>query len=296
MVRVALITSFILTVFSFCSAQEIEPDGYFLQDSTQIGEEILYSLYVKYPKDLEVLFPDSNYLFGYFEYYSKDYFPTRLEGDLAIDSVVYRLVSFEIEPLQYLQVPIFVVSGQDSVDIYPPLDSIYLQEMVTELPDSLLLKSNAESADVALSFNYPYYTIGAVVILILIMAISLLFGKTIRRKIRLYRLRKEYEKFSSRFEEWINKLKNNDDSAFVEEALIIWKSYMEKLEDKPFTKYTTKEILRSGYGDDLKSVLVDIDRSIYGNYEAQGMHRNFESLEDFALERYQNKLKEISNG
>ena len=60
MVRVALITSFILTVFSFCSAQEIEPDGYFLQDSTQIGEEILYSLYVKYPKDLEVLFPDSN--------------------------------------------------------------------------------------------------------------------------------------------------------------------------------------------------------------------------------------------
>lgn len=277
-------------------SQEVSPDGFFIEDSVTIGEAIQYALYIKYPKDLEVIFPDSSGVFFPFEYYDRTYFTTRLDSAFAYDSVVYQLTSFEIEPIQYLQVPIYLIDGKDSTEVFPPLDSIYLQEMILELPDSLILKANTGFLQVSEAFNYPYLMIGLASLGVLVIILYLVFGKTVVRKIRIYRLRKEYERFSNKFENGINALKTKRDSSFVEQSLVVWKAYMEKLEDKPFTKYTTKEILRSGYDPSLKETLMNIDKSIYGHVSDQEIHKNFESLENFTLERYKLKLQEVNNG
>jgi hypothetical protein len=265
-----LILSFLFSLLFFvCSAQEIVTDGYFLADSMKIGEEVEYSLYIQYPKNSEVIFPDSTFDFSPFEYYSKRFFSTRVDSLLAYDSVVYSVASFEIDKVQYFQLPVFLLKGKDSINIMPELDSIYLMEMVVQVPDSLILRENIAFQDVSLAFNYPYLMIGLGILVVLLIVAYFVFGKTVRK---------------------------NNDVTLIEEVLVVWKKYMEKLEDKPFTKYTTREILNSGYDQLLKDVLRSIDRSIYGRFDDEEIHKNFESLEDFTLDRYKLRIRDVSNG
>ncbi len=271
--------SFLLFYF-ISTAQEITPKGYFVADSMKIGEEFEYSLSIKYPKSSEVIFPDSSYNYAPFEFYSKKYFPTREDSTYAYDSVIYSLSSFEIDKVQYLQLPVFMLHV----------------EMITQVPDSLVFKENTAFHKVPLAFNYPYLVIGLGILVVMLIIGYFSFGKTIKRKIRLYRLRKEYEKFSQSFEKGIGRVKKDHDINLLEEVLVVWKKYMERLEDKPFTKYTTREILNSGYDQTLKDVLRNIDRSIYGQFDDEQIHKNFETLEDFTLERYKLRIKEVTNG
>mgnify|MGYP003650328350 FL=1 len=281
--------SFLLFYF-ISTAQEITPEGYFVADSMKIGEEFEYSLSIKYPKSSEVIFPDSSYNYAPFE------FPTREDSTYAYDSVIYSLSSFEIDKVQYLQLPVFMLHGKDSIPVLPPKDSILLVEMITQVPDSLVFKENTAFHKVPLAFNYPYLVIGLGILVVMLIIGYFSFGKTIKRKIRLYRLRKEYEKFSQSFEKGIGRVKKDHDINLLEEVLVVWKKYMERLEDKPFTKYTTREILNSGYDQTLKDVLRNIDRSIYGQFDDEQIHKNFETLEDFTLERYKLRIKEVTNG
>ncbi|MEP3387963.1 MAG: hypothetical protein ABJO02_07240 [Reichenbachiella sp.] len=284
-------------VFSFNYAQEIAPFGKFLKDSIMVGEEVQYSLSVKYPLDWQLVFPDSTFNFEPFEYYTKSYFPTRTDSTHAFDSAVYTIASFEVDLVQKLQLPVYLLNGNDSTIILANTDSIFLKELVTVMPDSLKFKENVTYQAVEYAFNYPYLMIGLGILLVLLIGTYFLFGNSIRKKIKLYRMRKAYEKFSMEFERGIIRIKQSETNAeLIEQILVTWKKYMEKLEDRPFTKYTSKEILKVGFEKELKTVLQTIDRSIYGAIGDDEMHKNFEALEDFTLERYQHKIKEVKHG
>ncbi|MCK5104503.1 MAG: hypothetical protein KAR17_16880, partial [Cyclobacteriaceae bacterium] len=99
-------------------AQNIEPVGSFIQEKIKIGEEIYYTLSVKYDKKLNVLFPDSSYRYGTFEYNSRTWFKTKSDSTLSYDSVIYNLSTFEIDSIQYLQLPVFVLNNEDSLAIF----------------------------------------------------------------------------------------------------------------------------------------------------------------------------------
>jgi len=287
-----------LMIVSFWSSgQKTDLLGTFQKDSVKIGEAVHYTLTVRYPMDWQVIYPDSTFDFSPFEYYSKVYYPTRIDSIYAIDSVVYSLATFEIDLVQKLALPVFVLSRGDSLEMVPTADSVFLQEMVTVLPDSVTLKSNVDYLPVHYATNYPYLMIGGGLCLVVLGVVFLIFGKTIKTKIRLYRLRKDFEKFSAKFENGINKLRTNQHNAhLIEEILVIWKKYMEGLENKPFTKYTSREIITAGYEKALGEVLQNIDRAIYGRLNDDQMHKNFESLEDMTLQLYQLKVKEVGHG
>ena len=279
-----------------CLAQSVTPYARFLDDSTTIGEKIRFSLSVEYPSYFDVVFPDSTTDFSPFEYLSKEYFPTRLDSATAFDSVVYMLSTFEIDTFQSLQLPIYLVDGNDSVEIKSNPDSVVFMGVVKVIPDSLELRSNTTYLPVDYTFNYPYLIIGVAIFGALATILVLVFGKTVRTRFRLYKLKKDFENFSTKFDQGISKIRKNQTSkSLIEEILVLWKTYMEKLEDKPFTKYTSKEIKIAGYSEELQHVLQSIDRSIYGSFDNQEMHKNFESLEDFTIERYQSKLEELKN-
>ena len=291
----------VLVVFSFSyffsQSQEITSQGIFVQDSVKIGESIEYRLTVKYPIGWQVILPDSTFDYSPFEYYGKRYFPTRMDSIYAYDSVIYRVATFEIDPVQSLGLPVFIVDRGDSTILETAPDSVFFQEMVTAVSDSIQLRSNVSYLPVGYRFNYPYWGIGLGAFVVVLIAISLIFGGKIKAKIRLYRLKKEYEKFSLKFETGISKIRQSEtNSEVIEDILVIWKKYMERLEDKPFTKYTSREINMVGYGDELKNVLQNIDRAIYSRPDDEAMHKNFESLEDFTQERYLKKVKEVQYG
>jgi len=141
--KIALIV-LVLSSINLSQAQNIEPDGYFLEKEIKIGEEVSYSLSVRYVKNLNILFPDSTYDFGTFEYNSRTYFTTKTDSTSSFDSVVYELSTFEIDSIQYLQLPIFVLNDEDSLIYLSSIDSIQLVHIVTEIPENPELKANTD--------------------------------------------------------------------------------------------------------------------------------------------------------
>ena len=275
------------------SAQHPRPNGLFLSDSIKIGEEVAYSLSVEYERGKNLIFPDSLYDFAPFEYVNKIEFPTKSDSTRSFDSVVYYLNTFEIDRVQKLSLPIFLTSAGDSIRYFAQEDSILLQQMITQMPDSIVLKENSAYSDVKLDFNYPYLIFGLCLFVLVAIGIILLFGKKIKRKINLYRLRKQHEKFLLTFNGMLSNTQNRKEDA--ESLLLVWKKYMEKLERTPFTKLTTKEIVQIRPDDLLRSNLKTIDKGIYGHENLKNLTASFSELKNYAFERLNVKMNLIKN-
>lgn len=278
-------------------AQNIEPKGFFVQDSMKLGEEIEFSLSIAYPKDWQVVLPDSNFNFSPFEFSKKIYAPTRLDSTWAIDSVTYTLSSFEIDPVQSLQLPVYVVKGKDSIEILSNMDSIVFHELIQQVPDTVVLKQNLAFKELDYQLNYWYLSIGGVILILILVGIYYFFGSQIYARYKLYLLNRDYKKFMLQFDEGAKKVKADQDNTHAIEAMVfLWKQFMERMENRPFTKYTSKEIVAAGYGDGLKSVLQKIDSAIYGRLAVEDIYKNLDALSHFTTERFERKREEVKNG
>lgn len=279
------------------TAQEIEVRSGFVEDSLLIGQDVSYWISATYPAHLELAFPDSNYNFSPYELSSKRYYETQLLGDnMAYDSTVYLLQSFEIDPIQYLSLPAALLIGADSTIVESPKDSIILTELAPIVTDSTKLKTNLAYQEVDRAFNYPlmYYILGG--LLLLIVVLLLIFGKRILRYFKLRKLRKEYESFNAQFTELVRSLRQSPLAEPAEKALTIWKKYQQRLDKLPFSSYTTKDILALDYTQELTNPLQSIDRLVYGKRASDKVYQDFEQLEDFAQHQYSKKVEEIKNG
>ena len=177
--------------------QEIIPHGHFHKDSVKIGESLPYSLWVKYPKNNDVAFPDSLFDFSPFELEKRDYFNTKSDSLISLDSVVYYFTTFEIDTVQYLTLPVYLINEYDSATLYTSTDSIILDQVVNVLPDSVAVLVNTDYQKVPLAFNYPYFTIGVIIFLLVVLTVFLVFGKRIRQTIRVHWLTKRHKQFVS---------------------------------------------------------------------------------------------------
>jgi hypothetical protein len=295
--RIRLLSILILFITQLAAtAQEIKVEGQFLEDSFKIGEKVHYSLKAVYPKQRQIIFVDSLYTFDPFEYLGKSYFETRQEGEMAIDSVVFELTAFEIDPFLLLELPIFVLTTKDSIKITAAPDTIYTKTLIPVMSDTLQVKTNTDFVKVPTRINYPYLAIGAGVALLIAVLVYFLFGGNIRRKLKLRRLRKSYEKFVAEFDMNVEDLIKKSNVAATENVLGLWKKYLEKLENQPYTKLTTKELLSSGIEPKMKNVLQAIDRNIYSGKASLNVQKSFDALKEFTAERYQRKVEEIKNG
>ncbi len=278
-------------------AQEIIVNGGFVEDSILIGKNVQYWISATYPSEMEVSFPDSLYDFTPFEYASKTYFTSQiLENGLIFDSTIYFVQSFEIDLVQYMQLPATVLHGKDSTIIKSPLDSIYLTELVPVVSDSTKLKTNLNYQAVNTQFNYPllYYILGGLLLITIILGI--VFGKKIIKWFKLRKLHKQYIKFNEQFTEHIKRLKVDPDPKLAEETLTIWKKYQEGLDRVPFTVLTTKEILSENFTQELEKPLKSIDRVVYGNRVQEDVYQEFNQMEDFTQDRYSKKVDQIKDG
>ncbi|MEN8248385.1 MAG: hypothetical protein ABFS32_05600 [Bacteroidota bacterium] len=272
-------------------AQEIIPKGYFLKDSVKIGEPLPFSLSVRYNKNLDIAFPDSLYDFSPFELDKRNYFFTRSDSVESFDSAVYYFSTFEIDTVQSLTLPVFIINEFDSTIFYTEKDSIILDQVVVAMPDSVAMLVNTNYQDLPLAFNYPYFTAGTVIIIIIIIVIYIVFGKGIRKAIRIYWMNKRHSRFIKLFEE-----KTTTGSIEVEATLAFWKKYLEKLLVKPYTKFTSKEIVIRDNDPELASNLNIIDRNIYGGLQSSHTIEAFDYLKNYAIDCYIRKKEAIKNG
>jgi hypothetical protein len=284
-------------VFSFSiGAQDVSVKGSFLRDTVKIGEEVPYSLSVLYPRSLNVIFPDSTYDYQLFEYHTRDYFQTISDSSLSFDSVIYYLSTFEIDTVQYLQLPIYIQQEEDCIAVYTSPDSINLFHIIREMPDSVKLKENTSFFKISDRFNYPVFLLILGVFLLLTLGGLLFFGKRLSRWIRILLMTRKHKRFVNRFYLKLGALRDNRAGIDPEEILAEWKKYMEKLEQEPYTKLTTKELIGLHADQRLKDNLRSIDRYIYGNIKERPLHEHFEKLLEYSIERYEVRLKELRDG
>lgn len=293
------VTLLMLLNLSVSNAQ-VKVAGGFIQDSTKIGVPFTYYLTARYPSNLQVLFPDSTWTFEGFEFERKRYFPTVTQQGESYDSAVYTLLTFEIDEVQYLSLPVFQLLQADCTFHVPPRDSIVLSLLVTEpIPDSLSaqdlpLKTNTGYQRVFFLFNYPILLIVLISLLVVAVAVWLIFGKRIRKHFKLKRLNGNHQKFLQTFSAYIQQLQTQFSPEQTERALFLWKKYIENLDGKPYTKLTTRETLMLETDTRLRESLPLLDKAIYGHNSL--VLEPLNQLKTLAEEKFGKKVEEISHG
>jgi hypothetical protein len=277
-------------------SQEVSVAGIFLKDTIKVGEEVPYSLSVSYPRAYNLIFPDSTYDFSPFEYHDRTYYKTISDSITSFDSVVYYLSTFEIDTVQYLQLPVFINQEEDSAAIYTSQDSVNLYHIIQVMPDSVKLIENTSFIEIANRFNYPIFLLAVGIVLIFIIIGLMFFGKRLRRWIRILIMKRNHKRFINRFYLRLSGIRDNRPGVEPEEILTEWKRYMEKLEIEPYTKLTTKELISLHADQRLKDNLRSIDRYIYGAIKEKPLHENFEKLLEYSIERYDVRINELKNG
>lgn len=274
-------------------AQELKTKGYFLSDSVGLGGHVDFSLSLKHPSNMEILFPDSTFDFGKFEWVSKQYFPTKSNENYSLDSVVYTLRTFEMDSTQHLSMPVYLILAEGDTNIFESrMDSVNIAFVLKAMPDSLRLYINTDLVPLSRAFNYPFLFIAILIFVVVIVFIFVVFGKKIKEYYSLKRIKKQYDIFANAYELNLRKDQNHQSA---NDALALWKGYLEKIEKAPFTSLTSKEILKIIPNDDLGKSLRNIDRAIYGGQSDDSTRNSLQSLKHFALTTYQTKINEIKN-
>jgi hypothetical protein len=282
------------------SAQEIKVRSGFIPDSVVVGDQADYYLSATYPRKLTLLFPDSTFNFQPFEFQKKKYFTTLTSDSISYDSAVYTLSTFEVEKIQYLQLPVFVLHPQDCTTIVATRDSVMLKELVTiPLPDSLRaenlpLKINAAYEPVSWLLNYPLVLYILLGLLVLVILAWVFFGKRIRKHFKIKRLKKEHQFFIDALSQKMALLKKSFSPQQTEQTLGLWKKYMETLDAKPYTKLTTKETAALLKNPALGNHLRTLDAAVYGNQSV--VEEPLENLRAHAVASFQQKLDQVQHG
>ena len=297
--RILFFSFILLPGGTLAQEAEVRVRGGFLADSIKIGEPAGYYLSAHYPVNLTVLFPDSTHSFYPFEYQSKAYFATETTDGISADSTVYYLTTFEVDRVQYLRMPVYIVQGGDSTEVSTSADSLLITQLVAHVPDTipadrLPLKMNTAYEKVSYDFNF--WVMVSVIILLTALVVFgwLIFGKTIQRHFRIRRLRRNHAQFSERYNTVLGELKRTFSPPTTESALALWKRYMEQLEAKPYTKLTTSETLRLVREPALTEPMHRIDGAIYGHETA--VVDSLEDLKRFADRQFKRKMKEVQHG
>ncbi len=291
---------FLICLVTLPSWSQVTVRAGFVPDSVIIGDEAAFYLTATYPKKQQLIFPDSSFNYTPFEYIRKRYFTTQTKDSLSYDSTVYVLSTFEIERVQKLQLPVFLLHQQDCTTYLSPKDSVLLKELVNPAPpdtvkaENLPLISNTAYEPVAWLLNYPLLLYLGGGLIILSISIWILFGKKIRKHFAVKRLIKDHQTFIDRYSNYSQQLQQSFSTHQAEQLLLYWKKYMELLDTKPYTKLTAKETAVLLNDVALGNQLRLVDAAIYGNNRQVEAPITF--LKEHAISTFEQKLAQVKHG
>lgn len=269
--------------------------GKFIEDSLYIGENIHFTLSVKYPKSQISIFPDSSFRYFPFEYLKKKYIPTRTDSLYAYDSVVYVLASYEVINKQSLSLPIKFITNKDTVTFHSIKDSIFLRRFVN-IASERDVKADAELIVTPEKLNYPYLIALVVSVLIILFLLYKTFGAVFITRYKLFILRRAHNKFIKDYDELVIQFIGTKELRLIEQILTSWKNYLTRLEDIPINTYTTKELIHLFEQEELESTLQSIDRNVYGGMITTDINDSLQVIKRFTNRRFQTRRRAITGG
>ncbi|MFT2009914.1 hypothetical protein ACMA1I_14655 [Pontibacter sp. 13R65] len=269
-----------------------KPVGWFSRKSIKLGELVQYTLVHRHESSREVILPDSSFNFSPFELVQKSYFPTYTKAGISTDSAIYTLRTFETDSLQQLALPVYVLDGEDTLQVLANPVSVKLQQLVPQVQEPLVFKSETELVFVEERFNWPNLLLWTVAGVVFLSLIWFIFGQAIKTKYKLYRLRKDHVYFTSRYNSHVDRFVKSGYGQSLEKAVSLWKNYLTKLERSAINSFTTKEIVMF-YNDneEVNTALRLCDRAIYGNMAEADPEtgKALHMLRRFAKSRYKHQ-------
>lgn len=267
------------------------PQGRFLTDTIQVGKPFDYALSFRHSPEREVFFPDTNTQFRPFQVISQRFFPTQTNAKGSLDSAVYTLLSFELSPQQVLRIPVWVLQRGDCTAVFSNTDTVFLNSSIAKIRNPTL-QTDSEIAPLRSQVNFPLLLIVTISILLFSAGMYLLFGEVISRQWQLFLMFRRNRDFRRGLARLAREAKGAKSIENIEKALILWKTYLQRLERKPFVTYTTKEIIDSLPDEALADALRQIDSVVYGGQSDINLKASLEVLGQVADQTYQ-KQREV---
>jgi hypothetical protein len=200
-------------------------------------------------------------------------------------------VTFEITKNQKLGLPIYLLSKRDCTTVYSLADSVFLKEMIKSNVDSLQLKTDTKLLPLSQQVNYPKILTYILGILGVVLIIYALFGRFIRKQYTLFLFSRRHVDFLANYKKFT---RSTLDDVTIGKTLVLWKKHLEWLERRPYTSYTTKEIVSRLPSARLEDALREVDSAIYGGILSTQMPSAMNTLLDKATELYKNRREELA--
>ncbi|MBC3783844.1 hypothetical protein [Spirosoma utsteinense] len=298
MKRIAPVLLMIVSVLTVWAQPPAPPTlvGRFLTDSIDIGRPFQYSLTYRHAATADLLFPDTTGQFSPYRVEKVAVFTTRTSGTgpgaISVDSAVYTLVSFEIDSIQLLRVPVRLINAADCTDLFTDIDTVFLRSQLHPVtadpmaPLSYTLATETTLAPLQQQFNYPQFGLFVAGLLLLSGLLYGVFGRIIRRQWRLYQLNRRHSRFLREFNGLTQGISADTAAETANQAVISWKTYLEKIERRAYSSLTTSEIAERVSDERVTNALREADLMIYGGAFSEQSVTALRVLSDVATQRY----------
>ena len=278
------------------NAQKIEYKGYFIKENKTIGDTIYFISTINYPKNIEIIQPDSSNDYKTFEYIDKLIFPSLKIEDRVLDSTIYLLRTFNTDTIQSLKLSSYIINNSDSLKITSTEDNIIISNQIKNIDQSLKVKYNTILSKINKLINYKYATYIITIILLIIGLTYILFGKKIVIFFKIHKLKKAFKSFETKFQKQQIIYKKEKSKNDIEKLLVIWKVFMEFISNKTYLSSTTKEIEKFNSNKKIINSLKEFDKTIYSPNKNTLESKDINNLFNEATHNFNLKLENIKNG
>ncbi len=292
-------------LFTITHAQTPRVEGSFLTDSIEIGRPFQYALTFDHSPTVDVLFPDTIHHFSPFLVQRVAVFTTKTTGSgrraVSRDSAVYTLVSFQVDTIQVLQVPVQQIKDSDTTLLMTQPDTVLLRSVLAIAgrlpvnPHTGLLATETDIMPLQQQFNYPLLGVSLLVAGIVGFLMYGLFRRPIQRFLNLYRLNRRHIRFQREYNRLSRNLNVDTATDYANQAIILWKTYLENLEKSPYVSLTTSEIAERLADGQVADALREADLMIYGSGYSDQSLIALHVLSDVATRAYHQR-REVLRG
>lgn len=291
--KIGIFLSFLLLSYS-SFAQSVQVEGYFLQDSAKLGERVGFVLKARYPESTQLIFPDSAYNFSPLILLEKKTFISQTKDGETLDSAVYYLSNFSLDPSVFLSLPVYELSRYDSVTYFSNEAELKLKLMLDSIPEQPVFQENNIYQPIETTFNWLLAALIGGGVFILLGGIALLFANRIKSLFKRNREKLRWIQFERKWKKLTGLLAQNPALELADEVVGLWKGYLESITDMPFQEWTSSEIAEALGDEKIFKALRSIDMIIYAGKEAKTEEATNYLLE-VAKVKYQEKLNQIGN-
>lgn len=289
--RIGIILLFMGLSFS-TFAQNVQVEGYFTQDSARLGERVGFVLKARYPETTQLLFPDSTYDFSPLVLLEKKTFISQTLEGITLDSTVYFVSNFSLEPSIYLSLPVYELSRYDSITYFSNEAELKLKLMLDSIPEQPVFQENNAYQPLERNFNWLLAALISGGVIILLGGFALLFLKRIKAIFWKNREKLRWMQFERKYKKLAGLLAQNPALELADEVIGLWKGYLESITNLPFQEWTSSEISEALDDKEIFKALRAIDMVIYAGKEAK-TEETTDYLLEVAKTKYREKLNQI---